>query len=126
MFIQVWTKYLPVIKILLKRSANSEQTLDMNSTDFIRAAGGRKVKFTFSIGFRKGKIFETINQPALALEIAGVLLQDDMIRGLLRQNDYKLSMNSKFQLTIINCTPPPEPEAEITTNATENEEAETH
>ena len=47
MFLQTWSKYLPVIKILLKRSINAQQTLDMNSTDFQRASGGKKVKFTF-------------------------------------------------------------------------------
>jgi len=40
MFTPTWNKYLPIIKILLKRSVNAEQTLDMNSTDFQRAAGG--------------------------------------------------------------------------------------
>jgi hypothetical protein len=42
MFVQTWIKYLPVIKILLKRSVNGDQTLAMNASDFQRAAGGRK------------------------------------------------------------------------------------
>ena len=46
MFLQTWNRYLPVIKILLKRSVNAEQTLDMNSSDFQRASGGKKIKYT--------------------------------------------------------------------------------
>lgn len=53
MFSQAWNIYLPIIKILLKRSAGADQTLDMNRTDFERAAGGRKAKLTFSISFIK-------------------------------------------------------------------------
>ena len=56
MFVQTWNKYLPVIRILLKRSANAEQRLDMNKSDFQRAAGGKKVKFTFSILLTKGRL----------------------------------------------------------------------
>ena len=48
MFTQAWNKYLPVIRILMKRSVNGPQKLDTNRTDFERAAGGRKLKFTFS------------------------------------------------------------------------------
>ena len=32
----------------MKRSAKGEQVLDMNFTDFERASGGKKVKFSFS------------------------------------------------------------------------------
>ena len=42
MFLQTWNRYLPVIKILLKRSVNAEQTLDMNSSDFQRASVEKK------------------------------------------------------------------------------------
>jgi hypothetical protein len=48
MFSQVWKKYLPVIMILLKRSVNGDQSLSMNPSDFQRAAGGRKIKYSFT------------------------------------------------------------------------------
>ena len=48
MFSQTWRKYLPVIILLMKRSGKGEQVLSMNHTDFERAAGGKKIKFTFS------------------------------------------------------------------------------
>ena len=42
MYTQIWSKYLPIIKILLKRSANGNQTLELNRIDFERAGTGRK------------------------------------------------------------------------------------
>jgi hypothetical protein len=47
MFTEIWKKYLPVIVILLKRSAKGEQMLNLDQADFKRAAGGRKIKFSF-------------------------------------------------------------------------------
>lgn len=122
MFTQVWNKYLPIIKILMKRSPNGTQTLDMNRTDFERAAGGRKVKFTFTVSLHKGRIQNFTTPPPLAKELVVTLQEDDMTRQLIRKQDYEFSLNSSLQLTIKNTTPPaPEPEATAATedNATE-------
>jgi len=102
MFSQAWNIYLPIIKILLKRSAGADQTLDMNRTDFERAAGGRKAKLTFSISLYKGPILQ----------------EDEVTRRLIREYDFEFSMNTSFQLTIKNITAP----AEITEDAGNNEE----
>ena len=102
MFTQTWNKYLPIIKILMKRSATGPQTLDMNQTDFQRAAGGRKVKFTFTVTLHKGRIQNVTSPPPLARELSLILQEDDMTRQLVRQQDYEFSLNSGFQLTIKN------------------------
>jgi hypothetical protein len=106
MFTQTWNKYLPIIKILMKRSANGPQTLDMNRTDFERAAGGRKVKFTFAVSLHKGRIQNITSPPPLAKELSTILQEDEMTRKLIRSQDYDFSLNSGFQLTIKNNAPP--------------------
>jgi hypothetical protein len=106
MFIQTWNKYLPIIKILFKRSVTENQTLAMNSTDFQRAAGGRKVKYSFSIVLVKGRIQNIDAPPPLAKDLVAALQQDDVTRSFIRQNELELSMNNSFQLTIKNTTPP--------------------
>ena len=112
MFTQVWNKYLPIIKILMKRSPSGNQTLDMNRTDFERAAGGRKVKFTFTVILHRGRIQNITTPPPLAKELIVTLQEDDMTKQLIRKQDYEFIMNSSFQLVIKNNTPPaPEPEA---------------
>ncbi|HQW44588.1 MAG: hypothetical protein IPP02_13640 [Chitinophagaceae bacterium] len=106
MFSQAWKKYLPVITILMKRSPNGEQTLDMNKTDFERAAGGRKAKLSFSITLHKGRIQNFTNPPPVARELSTLLQEDDATRLMIRQYDYDFTMTSGFQLQIRNCTPP--------------------
>ena len=112
MFTQVWNKYLPIIRILMKRSSSSPQTLDMNQTDFQRAAGGRKVKFTFTVSLHKGRIQNVTNPPPLAKDLATILQEDDVTRQMVRQHDFDFSMNSGFKLQIKNNTQIPAPEPE--------------
>ncbi len=47
MFSQTWKKYLPLLTMFLKKSANGPQTIQLNQTDFERALGGRKLKLSF-------------------------------------------------------------------------------
>jgi hypothetical protein len=114
MFSQPWKKYLPIIKILMKRSPNGEQTLEMNKTDFERAAGGRKAKLTFSVFLHKGRIQKTAaTPPPVARELAAVLLEDQVSYQLVREQDYEFSMNSNYQLLIKNTSPQVEPDLAI-------------
>ncbi|MES1198117.1 MAG: hypothetical protein ABUL41_02460 [Chitinophagaceae bacterium] len=106
MFTQTWNKYLPIIKILMKRSATGSQTLDMNFTDFQRAAGGRKVKFTFSVSLHKGRIQNITSPPPLARDLSQLLQDNIETNKLVRLQDYEFSLNSSFQLTIKTTIPP--------------------
>ena len=107
MFTQTWKIYLPVITILLKRSVQGEQTLKMNLTDFERAAGGRKIKFSFSkLQLNNGRINNMTKHTHLAKELAALLLEDEQTRKLLQKKQFEFSMTNDFQLTIKNNTIP--------------------
>jgi len=108
MYTHIWSKYLPIIKILLKRSATNEQTLTLNRIDFERAGSGRKAGYKFNIDVSKGKITNVISGSQLASDLASVLQQDGILKSLLSDNDYQLVLNTKFQLLIKNVTPHPE------------------
>lgn len=107
MFRQIWKKYLSVITILMKRSAVGEQVLNMNHTDFERAAGGKKVKFSFSnLLLDNGRMDYHTRQTALATDLVLVLQENEHTSKLLKHRQYEFSMNSEFQLFIKNNTPP--------------------
>lgn len=115
MFIQTWNKYLPVIKILLKRSVNSEQTLDMDKSDFERAAGGKKVKFAFSVMLTNGRAPGAAKIPQVTKDLIAVLQQDEASYKFLRKSEFEFTMNSNFQLLIKNLAPVTEPGTDDTT-----------
>ena len=113
MFEQTWKKYLPVIVILLKRSVNGEQTLHMNNTDFQRAAGGRKIKFSFyDLQLNDGRLSNSSTHSTFAKEFALVLQTNELTRKLVKNQQFEFSMNNSFQLMIKNITPATEPSQE--------------
>ena len=111
MYTYTWKKYLPVIKILLKKSATEEQKMNLNRIDFERGSRNRKISVHFSIELVKGRLSSsTLSVPAKNL--VTVLLEDDTTRQIVRQNQYEIILGSDFQLSIKNTTPPPEPTEE--------------
>lgn len=104
MYTHIWNKYLPVIKILLKKSANGEQKMGLNRTDFEKGNKTRKPACSFNVEITNGR-FNTVSQSAAAKDLVTVLLEDEVSKALVRRNHYKLSLNSDFQLSITNTTP---------------------
>ncbi len=100
MYNHIWKKYLPIIKILLKKSNTEDQVLSLNRVDFERAGTGRKAGYKFLINFTDGKVGNVISGSPLAMHLAQVILEDDGAKQILNDNNYDVSLNTKFQLTI--------------------------
>lgn len=107
MFTQTWNKYLPVIKILINRSTTGKQSMGMNQTDFERAAGGRKVKYSFRFALNDGRVQNKTTLTPLARELATLLNESDLTKKLVKGQDLEFSMSADFQLTIKNNTASP-------------------
>ena len=112
MYIHVWNKYLPIIRILMKRSATAEQKLDLNRIDFERAGSARKAGYKFNVDFTRGTVSNIISGSPLAVDLATVLLGDPVVKGLISENDFVVSLNTKFQLTIRRIMKEPGPQQE--------------
>lgn len=109
MYTYTWKKYLPVIRILLKRATDTEQTVTLNRTDFERTTKLRKPACSFAVEIVKGRL-NAINQSVPAKDLLGILHEDEVTKSLLRKHHYTISLNSDFLLSIKNITPPPEEE----------------
>lgn len=112
MYVHVWNKYLPIIRILMKKSSGGNQTLDLNRIDFERAGSSRKAGYKFTVELVKGRVANVISGSPLASDLATVLLADPACKGILANADISISLNTKFQLTIINKNPAPPEQAE--------------
>ena len=95
---------MPIIRILMKKSISEEQVLDLNRIDFERAGTGRKAGYKFKIEFTDGKVGNVISGSTLAMHLAQVILEDDAAQEILKENNFEVSLNTKFQLTIKNIT----------------------
>lgn len=102
MYNHIWKKYLPIIRILMKKSVSEEQVLALNRIDFERAGTGRKAGYKFKIEFTDGKIGNVISGSELAMHLGQVIMEDDTAKEIINEHDFEVSLNTKFQLTIKN------------------------
>jgi hypothetical protein len=99
-FAGVWNKYLPAIRILIKKAAAAEQVIGINQSDIERHAGIKKSGYRFSINFINGRPDALYSNNDIAQALIGVLAEDEIIKEYLNQNNYTFSFNSKYQLQI--------------------------
>jgi len=100
MYTNVWSKYLPIIRIVMKRSLTAEQILALNASDFERAGMKRKSGYKFSFGLKNGKLKNVIIDLPLASSLASVLLEDKAINELVQTNEFNIALSPKYELTI--------------------------
>jgi hypothetical protein len=115
MYIQTWKKYLPVIRILLKRSASAEQVFSVDRLDFEKVSSLRKPVCSFSIKLTNGRM-SPFNPNVTGKDLFTVLMEDDLSRALIRSNEYHISMSNKYELQIKNANPAGEEIAKETQN----------
>ena len=77
----------------------------MNRTDFERAAGGRKVKYSFNFIMIDGRLQNKTTLTPLARELAALLYESELTKKLVKGQELEFSMSSDFQLSIKNNTP---------------------
>ena len=86
----------------MKKSAGGDQTLNLNRIDFERAGTGRKAGYKFTINFVQGKVSNIISGIPLAADLALALQSDSAARDILANVEIDISLNTKFQLSIVN------------------------
>src|SRR5687768_15775145 len=82
MYTHIWLKYLPIIRILMKKSSAGDQVLNLNRPDFEKAGVARKAGYKFTIEFTNGKVANVISTSQLALDLAAVMLEDATMKSL--------------------------------------------
>ena len=101
-FAAVWSKYLPAIKILLKRAVTAEQLLGMNRNDFERAAGIKKSGYRFTVNFSNGRADALFSGNDIVQAFISVLMEDAATQAMLLESNYTFSFSSKYELQIKN------------------------
>ena len=101
LFLSAWKKYLPVTRILIKKSAAGTQLLSMNRTDFERDVK-RKSGYKFVVNFIAGKPDIIVANSEIIQSFMYALVNDEMISSLLLKGNYAFTLNTKYQLEIKN------------------------
>jgi hypothetical protein len=101
-YLATWKKYIPVIRLHLKRSLNEDQSFKLNITDFESAGDRGKSGYTFNISMENGKVINNISGSAVARDLFEALKADEAIMALLQNRAVKISVGKSFLLTIKN------------------------
>lgn len=117
MYTNIWSKYLPIIRIVMKRALSAEQLLPLNAPDFERAGMKRKSGYKFSFALKGGKLKNVIIDHPLASSLASALLEDPAIKELTETNEFQFYLSPKYELKI---THVPQPESVATAQGAEH------
>src|ERR1700744_6365759 len=99
-YLQTWKKYLPVIRLHLKRSLNEEQSFKLNITDFESAGDRGKSGYTFNLQMENGKPVNNISGSAVAGGFYEALKADEAAKAILQGRSVKISVGKSFMLSI--------------------------
>ena len=99
-YLTTWRRYLPVIRLHLKRSLTEDQQFKLNITDFESAGDRGKSGYTFSLTMENGKVMNNISGSAVARDLYEALKSDDIIKAMLQDKNIKISVGKSFMLSI--------------------------
>lgn len=100
MVTNIWNKYLPVLRIVLKRSMVAEQQFALNAAEFERVYSKRKAGYKFLIKIKDGRLDNIVSDMPFASSLATALLADEQTSKLFDDREFHISMNAKYQLTV--------------------------
>jgi hypothetical protein len=99
-YLTTWKRYLPVIRLHLKKSLNEEQQFKLNIQDFESAGDRGKSGYIFSITIENGKVINNVGGSAVARDLFEVLKSDEAVKAILQDKNVKISVGKAFMLTI--------------------------
>jgi hypothetical protein len=99
-YLTTWKKYLPVIKLHIKKSFIEEQQFKLNIQDFESAGDRGKSGYTFSLQMENGKVTNNISGSAVARDLFEALKSDDAVKAMLQNKSVKISVGKSFILSI--------------------------
>jgi hypothetical protein len=99
-YLTTWRKYIPVIRLHLKKSLSEEQSFKLNITDFESAGDRGKSGYTFNLTMENGKVTNNISGSAVARDLYEALKEDEIIKGILQDKAVKISVGKTFVLSI--------------------------
>jgi hypothetical protein len=98
-YLQTWKRYIPVIRLHLKKSLTEDQSFKLNITDFESAGDRGKSGYSFSIVIENGKVTNNISGSAVARDLFEALKDDEAIKALLQDKSVKISVGKTFLMS---------------------------
>jgi hypothetical protein len=100
MFSALWTKYLPILRIMLKKSITGEQQVSVGKLELSSVDNRKNANHTFTIEISKGKASNMVGSKVIAKDLVTVLNGDPLVRSFLADKLVHISMGKNSQLLL--------------------------
>ena len=100
MYVQLWKKYLPVIRLLLKKTDAGPQTLQLYKHEFESTGARNKTGYIFTLELVNGKPINKSNKTAVSNDMWLALTENPTIADWLKDQSIKVSVNRACELTL--------------------------
>ena len=97
--IALWTKYLPAIRILLKKAVTEEQQITLNKIELQSVDNRKNVNFSFNLEISNGKVENSIGVPSMGKDLFSVLNGDQLVRSFMLDKKINIQMTRSSLLT---------------------------
>ena len=91
--VALWTKYLPAMRILLKKAMNEEQQLAFGKIELQAVDNRKNVNFSFDLEISNGKIESTLGVSSMGKDLFNVLNGDLLVRNFMADKKIVIQMN---------------------------------
>ena len=118
-YTQLWKKYLPVIRLLLKKTADTDQKLQIYKHEFASTGAKNKLGYIFNLEIVNGKAVNKSAAIAVSFDLLNVLNENTLTNEWLKGKNVKISVNKACELTMIYLNKPDASEAIVTEVAAE-------
>ncbi|HWK07974.1 MAG TPA: hypothetical protein VNS58_30305 [Puia sp.] len=99
-FLTLWMKYLPAIRILLKKSLNEDQQISLGKMELATLDNRKNANFSFNLAITKGKVENTIGVAAIGKDLFSVLSNDSIIKSFMDDKNISIQMTRASLLTL--------------------------
>jgi hypothetical protein len=99
-FLALWTKYLPIVRIQLKKSMNEDQQISLGKMELQSIDNRKNVNFSFSLEISKGKVENRIGVAPIGKDLFEVLSKDPIVSSFMADKIISLQMTRASLLTL--------------------------
>ena len=111
-FLALWTKYLPAIRIMLKKAINEEQQITLSKMELQSVDNRKNVNFSFDLTINSGKVENSISVAQIGKDLFSVLNGDPAVRNFMLEKKVSIQM-SRASLLTFKCTDLSTAQAEV-------------
>jgi hypothetical protein len=97
--VALWTKYLPAIRILLKKAVNEEQQFTLSKIELQSVDNRKNVNFSFNLEITNGKVESGLGVSPMGKDLFNVLNGDLLLRTFMLDKKINIQMTRSSLLT---------------------------